>query len=108
MMRVPGELAGGAQLSHQQRGAEQPQLAADQHDPGTGLDRALQRRDPGLGLVHDTLRSEGRRHQLPVLGVAVGDQQRRPIVLTRPVAGPGHPIDHDLQPLGDLARPAAA
>ena len=53
-----GELAGGAQLSHQERGAEQAQLAADQHDPGTGLDRALQRRDPGLapGARHAAIR----------------------------------------------------
>ena len=97
----PGELAGGAQLSHQEGGPEQPQLAADQDDPRAGLDRALQRGDPRRRLVDDALRSEGRGDELPELGVAVGDQHRRPIVLPRPVAGPRHALDHGLQPVGD-------
>ena len=101
MMRVPASSPAARSFRIRRCGPEQPQLAADQDDSRAGLDRGCSAATPDWRLVHDALRSEGRGDELPELGVAVGDQHRRPIVVARPVAGPRHAIDHGLQPVGD-------
>ena len=105
----PGELAGGAQLPHRgAAGPSSPSSPPTRTMPGRVSTARCSAATPDCAWCTIALRSEGRRDELTELGVAVGDQHRRPIGRRRPVAGPRHAIDHGSAGGRRPDRPAAA